>query len=114
MADLIDRTKAIDTVYTMCERCDTGEITDYRDLMVESFKVLPSAQPEQRWIPCSEPPEDDKNVFIAHGTEDFMTCCIGHYDHDSGQWYEDRNWFAKLIFDGMYWCEMPILPKTEE
>lgn len=74
----------------------------------------PSAQPEQRWIPCSEPPGDDENVFIAHGTENFMTCCIGHYDHESGLWYEDRNWFAKPIFDNMYWCEMPILPKTEE
>ena len=68
---------------------------------------------ERKWIPCSEPPENEKNVFIAHGTKGFMTCCIGHYDRDSGLWYEDRNWFARPIFDGAFWCEMPPMPEAE-
>ena len=86
-----------------CDSCTSGG---------ESNHWKPK-EPERKWIPCSEPPENEKNVFIAHGTKDFMACCIGHYDHDSGLWYEDRNWFARPIFDGMYWCEMPMLPETE-
>ena len=53
MSDPIDRQAAINTAQVMYERCDEN-IEDYRDLMVESLKVLPSAQPEQQWIPCSE------------------------------------------------------------
>lgn len=45
MSDLIDRQAAINTAQVMYERCDEN-IEDYRDLMVESLKVLPSAQPE--------------------------------------------------------------------
>ncbi len=46
----------------------------------------PSAQPEQRWIPCSKEPDTDRNVFIARGKPDFMTVCIGYYDHNYKQW----------------------------
>lgn len=43
MTDLIYRQTAIDTANTMYERCDTGSIEDYHDLMVEALKVLPAA-----------------------------------------------------------------------
>lgn len=43
--DSISRKKALDTVRAMCDRCDTGDVRDYRDLMIEAFEVLPSAQP---------------------------------------------------------------------
>lgn len=50
-SDLISRQAAINTVQTMYERCDTGDITDYRDLMYESIIVLPSVQERKgRWI----------------------------------------------------------------
>lgn len=65
----------------------------------------------QRWIPCSETPDTDRNVFVARGEHEFMSVCIGHYDHDNNQWYEDRNWFAKCLYDGLYWCEIPPLPE---
>lgn len=39
--DAIDREKAIDTANVMYERCDTGSLEDYRDLMVEALRVLP-------------------------------------------------------------------------
>ena len=110
MDDLISRQAAIDLVksrsYDLSEREDEWA-------MVQDVEELPSAQPEQRWIPCSEPPEDEKNVFIAHGAKDFMTCCIGHYDRDNGLWYEERNWFARPIFDGAFWCEIPLIPEAE-
>lgn len=43
--DSISRKKALDTVRAMCDRCDTGDVLDYRDLMIEAFEALPSAQP---------------------------------------------------------------------
>lgn len=45
--DSISRKKALDTVRTMYDRCDTGDVRDYRDLMLEAFEALPSAQSEQ-------------------------------------------------------------------
>ena len=69
------------------------------------------AQSEQRWIPCSEEPDNDREVFIARGEPKFMSVCIGYYDHDYKQWYESRNWFAKCLYDGLYWCEIPPLPE---
>lgn len=44
--ELISRKAAIETVHSMYKRCDTGDITDYRDMMHESIIVLPSVQPE--------------------------------------------------------------------
>ena len=74
----------------------------------------PTIVPERKtgkWIPCSDTPDTNRNVFIARGEQDNMTACIGHYDHDYKQWYEDRNWFARCLYDGLYWCEIPALPE---
>ena len=77
----------------------------------EAIDMLRS-HPEPHWIQCSERlPDTDRNVFIARGTPESMTVCVGHYRHDYDQWYEDRNWFAKCLYDGLYWCEMPSLPE---
>ena len=66
MDDTISREKAIATVFRMHDSCDTYDITDYRDMMVEALNVLPSAQPEQRWIPTSKKlPEYDKPVLLS-------------------------------------------------
>lgn len=70
--DTISRQDAIDTVLTMFDRCDTGEITDYRDLMVESFKVLPSQERKKgKWISDS----DDDPVVIEDGFPDKSCYC---------------------------------------
>ncbi len=48
---IINRQKAIDTVKSLCEKCDTGDISDYADMMVEALECLPSAQQKQgKWI----------------------------------------------------------------
>ena len=83
---------------------------DYNGIM-EYIDELPSVQ---QWIPCSEVPDTDRNVFIARGDSNMMTVCVGHYRHDYKQWYEDRNWFAKCLYDGLYWCEIPPLPEPWE
>ena len=65
---------------------------------------------EGKWIDCKEPPSTDRNVFIAYGTDDMKSVCIGHYKHDMKLWYEDKNFFAKPIYDAMCWCEIPQFP----
>lgn len=46
VGDTISRQAAIDTVKKMRECCDTEDINDYFDLLIEAFNVLPSAQPD--------------------------------------------------------------------
>ena len=65
----------------------------------------------QQWIPCSEKPDTDRNVFIARGTPEFMTVCVGFYCYDNDRWYKDRDWFLEVLYDGLFWCEMPSLPE---
>jgi hypothetical protein len=55
MSDLIKREDVIATIGVMYERCDTHDIIDYRDLMLEAVKVLPSAdRPQGEWIEHKE------------------------------------------------------------
>ena len=65
------------------------------------------------WISVEKPPENDRNIFICHGSADFKAPCIGYYDPDMKLFYEDKNWFASPIYDAMFWCEMPELPVPE-
>lgn len=54
MSDVISRKAAINTVINMRNRCG-GNIDDYYDLLIESFKVLtPSEEKTGRWVSCSE------------------------------------------------------------
>lgn len=47
MDDVISRRAAIKTINKIRDVCDTESLDDYRDLLVECFEVMPSAQPEQ-------------------------------------------------------------------
>ena len=67
-------------------------------------------RPKGEWVDCKEPPSTDRNVFIAYGTDNMKSVCIGHYQHDMKLWYEDKNFFSKPIYDAMYWCEIPQFP----
>lgn len=62
------------------------------------------------WISVEEPPNNDRNIFICHGSVDFKAPCIGHYDPGMKLFYEDVNWVSSPIYDAMFWCEMPKLP----
>lgn len=90
-------------------KAEHGGLWHYEQALMEIREMFEADA--QQWIPCSEHPDTDRNVFIARGKTDLLSCCIGHYDHNAKLWYEDRNWFAKIMYDAMYWCEMPPLPK---
>lgn len=58
--DLIDRQAAIDAFYTLTSDGDLIEWCEY------VLKTVPSAQIEQRWIPCSERlPEENVPVLLG-------------------------------------------------
>ena len=62
MSDLIDRQAAIDALMEILDRPNHAEFL-YTDEICKALKALPSAQPEQRWIPCSERlPEEHKGA----------------------------------------------------
>lgn len=62
MSDLISRQAAIDATWFEPSYTDPlNVLTEVRDRL----KALPSAQPEQRWIPCEhELPEDYTDVLV--------------------------------------------------
>ena len=72
MSDLIDRQAAIETICTACSiegdyhKCDGyKDGSDWCDY-VSALRKLPSAQPEQRWIPVSERlPETDEMMLVT-------------------------------------------------
>ncbi|MBR4590422.1 MAG: DUF551 domain-containing protein, partial [Bacteroidaceae bacterium] len=74
--DTISRQAAVELVMEYCPD-DDGAVQcdgDIRELLDE-LENLPSAQPEQRWIPCSERfPEDCKDVLITYTCSFELTC----------------------------------------
>ncbi len=102
MSDLIDRQAAIDAFY---KYPNIGWTT--LDVLTK-INALPSAN---QWIPCSEPPSTEKNVFICFGTAKFKSVCIGHYEPSMKMWYEDRKFFASPIYDALCYCDIPDIPE---
>ena len=67
MSDLISRQAAIDEIKEIYEWHDN--VTKER--IIEHFKRLPSAEPEQRWISCG----DCKHYKIDHPRANGYHCC---------------------------------------
>ena len=98
MQDLISRQAAIDAIM--------GEPTDahYPSWYAERLEQLPSAQPEQRWIPCSERlPEDIRPVIVTWKNTDpksYYQYIVGkHFTgtacYKNGKWY----WYSSTTED---------------
>ena len=84
--DTISRQAALETVRTMHKRCDTGSVEDYRDLLVDCFKNLPSAQPDRKtgwWLiregisdaQCSECGMYFNDVYDMENSDAFCRHC---------------------------------------
>lgn len=65
MSDLISRQAALNTVQNMYDRCDTGSMQDYHDLLMEAFEILPSADAVEvrhgHWMLSENQNQDDVN-----------------------------------------------------
>lgn len=94
MSDLIDRQAAIDAVIKRDANCgiDSAEV----------LKALPSAQPEQRWVPVTEHTLPNHNSVVVvcgeKGTWDFGTY-RGHTQNHINFW----NWKKNTIKEVHWW-----------
>ena len=71
MHDLIDRQAAIDAInmekipeddcFVEC----AAECNSMIDAAIDAINALPSAQPEQRWIPCSERLPEERDWYLG-------------------------------------------------
>ena len=107
MDDLISRQAAIDAICkegTRLERNGTVAMCEIKQWCIDLLERLPSAQPEQRWIPCSERlPEDIRPVIVTWKNTDpksYYQYIVGkHFTgtacHKNGKWY----WYSSTTED---------------
>ena len=103
MADLIDRVKAIRDVK---EYADKHASNHHYKGMKRACKVLltvPSAEPKQQWIPCSERLPDKEGQYLvtgdAGGVVSIICDVFFHYDDGAPTWLLSQNVKA--------WMELP-------
>ena len=73
--DVIYRQAAIDAAALSAAEWDGMYVQDINGRIRKALEKLPSAQPEQRWIPCSERlPEDCEDVLITYTHSFELTC----------------------------------------
>ena len=146
MSDLISRQAAIDTEgleeEIRCEICRNPMHTDrgcdgnctYDEKLYEKImqildrriKQLPSAQPEQRWIPCSERLPEEYGEFLVTMTEkakakdlgfDIDETYIRKMRYNSNGWQLPRHipsWINEAVKDEVLaWMPLPEPYKEE-
>ena len=86
MDDLISRQAAIDKFVKL------GDYYDGRDEVkrgihqcIAATYDLPSAQPDQRWIPCSERLPEDEGEYLVSFDDGFIAT-TGYYEGDFELW----------------------------
>ena len=111
MSDLISRQAAIELAMQYCTDDDGSCSKADRDIreLLDDLENLPSAQPEQQWIPCSERlPEPDEEVFVyLWDNVPYITSMNGE-----GQW--DTEYFCVDVKDApKAWMPLPEPYKEE-
>ena len=108
MSDLISRQAAIDEIKEIYEWHDNVS----KERIIAHFKRLPSAQPEPRWIPCSERlPEEpygclvtvwDTNPVTMDEFENILPYFVGR---DGEQWNDGDG--EQCPFEVVAWMPLP-------
>lgn len=98
MNDLISRQAAIDALIRKSQPVDNGDGTMTITMMTnrvikETLEKLPSAQPKQQWIPCSERLPDIKEHYVSEP-------CIVYCDNGAYGFAElEENIFGQVGWD---------------
>ena len=104
MSDLISRQAAIDAAIEATKKWDGLYPQGLNCEIQEAVNALPSAQPEPRWIPCSERlPEDIRPVIVTWKNTDpksYYQYIVGkHFTgtacYKNGKWY----WYSSTTED---------------
>ena len=82
MSDLITRQAAIDAINQICPidteyDCTLLDRVDVRCVLTD----LPSAQPEQRWIPCSERLPEERGFYLTTTKDKAVYCDYWNEDN---------------------------------
>lgn len=132
MSDLISRQAAIDMFQNMAyDDWNQGVSTSWADAFsecAEMIRDLPSAQPEQRWIPVGEGKPKDGTVCLitySNGFVKIATFAEDLYEFDeydfqnkrgvAGWYYLDDEWGMYFEVDNVVaWMPLPEPYKEEE
>ena len=95
MDDLISRKEAIEKIESHTRVGDElYPLTDTDKILNHAFEIaascvynLPSAQPEQRWIPCSERLPEDEQPILFSTTTGRVHQGRFHRDNSVNRWY---------------------------
>ena len=93
-------------------------VQNMSDIDRQTILALPSAQPEQQWIPCIERPPEDDNVYFVTVHPDYIV--PGGLSVDTLHWYDGKWWFdyygqpAEFTDPIIAWMPLPEPWKGEE
>lgn len=129
MSDVISRKKAIEaldfeivrmTVFSNDEKNGTNPLAQYNKGLedgIKALKALPSAEPEQKWIPVTERlPEEEKEVLVSMHFDgykgEYTTYPPSDYveiaSHIDGCWYSDTDEYKVAIMKHHVVAWMPL------
>ena len=105
MGDLISRQAAIDAIHcdiTVTGRQNAEVVSKTIAAFVDRIKALPSAQPEPRWIPCSERNPDETGVYLVTvaSNDNKTNTVLFNYSKDYG-------WTVGGCFTIVAWMPLP-------
>ena len=108
--DTVRRQDAIDAALTfLVEYCGAAFDEDMQKKMRERLNELPSAEPEQRWIPVSDSPKKDGRYLVTR--LDYVT----DTKFADILWYEENTWWnRRAIGDYAVIAWMPLPDPYQE